>query len=284
MTRRRTMTEADIAGYAGLAGDFAPTHSDFEFARNSSLGGVVVPGVLISAVALGLGSMDAALPATAAMLESSWKYLAPVRPGDSLSCRWRLNRKRDIDDARLGLVGWQVTVENQLGSVVAEGDVVRLVERASYRAPSGEEPSPPERSGRRRRRGGRGRGPDRAESLEVPEAQASANDAVELDAEAVSDSRADPLGPAPRRRRRRGGRQRTGTTGGEPEIGISVGDRDQDAFTPALEASPTPTAQAPDSSAPEPRQPDEIEGRAAGGPPEGVRNLSRVLRRLRGGS
>jgi len=278
------MTDADIAGYAGLAGDFAPTHSDLEFARNSSLGGVVVPGVLISAVALGLGSMDAGLPATAAMLESSWKYLAPVRPGDSLSCRWRLNRKRDIDDARVGLVGWQVTVENQLGIVVAEGDVVRLVERSSYRAPVGEEISPPERPARRRRRGGRGRGPDRAESLEVPEAQATTNDAGDLDAEAVSDSKADPLSPAPRRRRRRGGRQRTGATGGEPEIEASIGYHDQVPSMPALEASPSPSTLAPDSSAPEPGQSAEFEGRDAGGPPEGVRNLSRVLRRLRGGS
>ena len=212
VTRRRTLTGADIAAYAGLAGDFAPLHTDVEFARRSSLGGLVVPGGLVTAIALGLGSMDAALPATAAMMESNWRYLAPVRPGDTIRARWRLNRKRDIENPRLGLAGWQVSVENQNGLVVAVGDVVRLIERAQAEI----EPVPAEaleRAPRRRRRGGRRTG-EREENA-GPEAAADAVAAPEPAESAPAggpelEPGADVPAPPARRRRRRGGRGRGG--------------------------------------------------------------------------
>ncbi|HVB77799.1 MAG TPA: MaoC/PaaZ C-terminal domain-containing protein [Candidatus Nitrosotalea sp.] len=320
VTRRRTLTGADIAAYAGLAGDFAPLHTDVEFARRSSLGGLVVPGGLVTAIALGLGSMDAALPATAAMMESNWRYLAPVRPGDTIRARWRLNRKRDIENPRLGLAGWQVSVENQNGLVVAVGDVVRLIERAQAEI----EPVPAEaleRAPRRRRRGGRRTG-EREENA-GPEAAADAVAAPEPAESAPAggpelEPGADVPAPPARRRRRRGGRGRGGLDAGEAGA-ASASPADQPMPVPEPESAPpaaipaarrrtprrppadaSPAAPlaspaaldipttAPVASLPRPRTRRATAAAETDGAPDDPhrsgRSLGGVLRRLRGGS
>jgi len=131
-----------------VAGDFNPLLVDETYARTTSFGGPVLPGSMIAAVAVGLGSLDAPIPATAGMVGMSWRFLKPVRPGDSIQARWRLNRKRAVENPSLGLVFWQVDVVNQDGHVVATGEVGRLVQRREVAVAAAE----PEKAGRRRRR------------------------------------------------------------------------------------------------------------------------------------
>jgi hypothetical protein len=131
-------------------------------ARSGPFHGLVVPAPLIAAVVAGLGAIDVPIPHTVALVGWNWKFEAPVRPGDSILSRWRLNRKRDVEDARLGLVTWQVEVENQKGELVAMADVVRLVARRqgtelpepaeADEATGGEVAGDQVRGGRRRRR------------------------------------------------------------------------------------------------------------------------------------
>ncbi len=117
----------------------------------------MVPGALLVAIAMGLGSMDVPLARTVALVGTTWRFERPVRPGDTVRCRWRLNRKRAVEEPAWGLCGFAVEMENQRSEVVASGDVVRLLER---RPVVGAEPAPvaapPEgevaRTGRRRRR------------------------------------------------------------------------------------------------------------------------------------
>jgi 3-hydroxybutyryl-CoA dehydratase len=225
-TRRRTITDADLAAYVGLSGDFNPLYADVEHARRGPYGGIVVPAPLVAAVVAGLGAMDAPVPHTVAMVGWSWKFRAPVRPGDSIRSRWRLNRKRDVEDARWGLVTWQVEVENQNGDLVALGEVVRLVARRD----AGEAPEEPDagegaRSGRRRRRrrgGGNGGQTPEAVASRLAAESAAAPDAVEvspivqpeaaeLAGTASAAAPAEP-GPPPARRRRR--RRGNGNSGG----------------------------------------------------------------------
>ncbi|MDQ6771681.1 MAG: MaoC family dehydratase, partial [Candidatus Dormibacteraeota bacterium] len=129
LTRRRTILESDVAGYLGLAGDYNPLYADAMSADAGPYRGLVAPAVLISAVAMGLGSMDVPQPRTTALVGLTWRFRHPVRPGDTLRTRWRLNRKRDSSHQRWGLATWQVEVENQHAVIVAVGEVQRLVER-----------------------------------------------------------------------------------------------------------------------------------------------------------
>ena len=114
-TRRRTLSEADLAAFSGVAGDFNPLHVDRAHAAGSHFGGIVAHAGLVASAAIGLGSMDAPLPATVGLLEMSWRFLQPVRAGDSIRSRWRLARKRPLEGRAWGVAVWQVEVENQIG-------------------------------------------------------------------------------------------------------------------------------------------------------------------------
>src|SRR5215472_440104 len=149
-TRRRTITAADMAAFVGLSGDFNPLYTDAEHARAGHFGEPVVPGALVAAVTAGLGAIDVPVPATVGLVGMTWRFLRPVRPGDTIRSVWRLNRKRPVENPRWGLAVWQVEVENQRGELVAVADVTRLISRR-------EQPADAVRQGkssrRRRRRG-----------------------------------------------------------------------------------------------------------------------------------
>jgi len=148
-TRRRTITEADLSAFSGVSGDFNPLHVDHEYARAGHFGGPVVHACFVAAAAMGLGSMDVPIPATVGLIGMSWKFSQPLRAGDTIHTRWRLARKREVADRRWGLGVWEISVIDQRGDVVAEGELTRLVARRD--APV---ETPSRRPPRRRRRGG----------------------------------------------------------------------------------------------------------------------------------
>jgi acyl dehydratase len=148
-TRRRTITAADVAAFVGLSGDYNPLYVDVEHARGAHFGEPVVPGALVAAVTTGLGAMDVPLPATVGMVGMTWKFIRPVRHGDTLFSRWRLNRKRPVGNPRWGLAVWQIEVENQRGELVATAEMTRLIARRDQPVEARQG-----KAGRRRRRRG----------------------------------------------------------------------------------------------------------------------------------
>jgi 3-hydroxybutyryl-CoA dehydratase len=245
-TRRRTITAADLAAFAALSGDMNPLLIDQPFARASHFGDLVAPGALIAAVAVGLGSVDAPLPATVGMVGMSWKFLRPVKVGDTIQTRWRLFRKRSVENPAWGLAFWHVEVVGQDGQAAAEGEVSRLVARAGQAGPAttaGGAEAPARR--RRRRRGGSAdRVSEVVESAPLP-------DPAPADA------------PPPSRRRRRG-RGGAGSRNGVPRPDSSPASAAEPAPTPAPVPVPAPTSSFTAPAAP----------RRSG--------LGGVLRRLRG--
>jgi acyl dehydratase len=181
-TRRRTVTEADVTAFVALAGDYNPLYADVEHAKSTLFGRPVAPGAFVAALTTGLGSMDVPIPATVGLVGMSWKFLIPVLPGDTLGSRWRLTRKRNVENPRWGLAVWQVDVENQRGEVVASGEVARLVAKREQ---------PAERSSRSRRRRRKG----------APAGQSAAD--VVLAEPVPEPAPADLPPPSARRRRRR---------------------------------------------------------------------------------
>ena len=223
------MTEADVAAFVGLAGDYNPLYTDLEHARSGPYGGPVAPGALVAALTTGLGSMDVPIPATIGLVGMSWKFLLPVQPGDTVGSRWRLSRKRNVENPRWGLAVWQVEVENQRGEVVATGEVARLIAKREL---------PAERTGRSRRRRSKG----------APAGQGAADVVM---AEPVPEpAPADVPPAAARRRRRRGGAEQ-----GEHGEGTPPVPSEQPAVTAPVDApAPDQAAGAPAESTPSRRR------------------------------
>jgi hypothetical protein len=211
----------------------------------------------VGAVAIGLGSVDVPMPATVALVGMTWKFTKPVHVGDSVAARWRLNRKRDVENPQWGLVTWQVEVVGGDGEVKALGEVSRLVARREAMAVDGDVDQPAAKRRRRRRSSSTGSAP--APAPDTPEP-------------APADT------PPPSRRRRRG---RRGGGGGNGHANGGDG-----GAPPAEMAAHDPAPAAPDSGIPAERHlapaatAEQVQTPAGGGEDSGP-GIGGVLKRIR---
>src|SRR5579859_5663570 len=244
-TRRRTISDADVALFAGVAGDFSPLTIEANHGTRAA------PPALVVAMAVGLGSMDMPVPSVEEWEWLNWKFPRPIHAGDTIFARWTLTQKRPpLGGGRSAIVDWRVDVHTVDGTLCAEGEGGAKVRRASegrtraqLASPGAEAPAPAAPAGtprrRRRRRGSNGSTPPEAPAVAAPPAPVAKPERV--------------AGPSRRRRRRR-----------PPGQGKREGHEPRAAHVPEP-AGPPPVA------APSP---------AAPARPKGA--LGNVIRRLRG--
>lgn len=194
-TRRRTISDADVALFAGVAGDFSPLTIE------ANHGNRVAPPALVVAMAVGLGSMDMPVPSVDEWEWLNWKFPRPIHAGDTIFARWTLTQKRPpVGGATSAVAVWRVDVHTVDGSLCAEGEVGAKVRRdpagrprAHASAPDVEAIPPPVAAGaprrRRRRRGSNGSTLTEPSAVAAPPAAAAKPER--------------PAGPSRRRRRRR---------------------------------------------------------------------------------
>lgn len=121
----RTVTEADIAAFAAVSGDINPVHLSEQFGKGGMFEGRIAHGMLsasfISAV------IANKLPGPGAIyLGQSLKFMAPVRPGDTVNTRLTV---RDLNDEKCRAVIDTVCMVD--GEVVIEGEaMVKVPSRA----------------------------------------------------------------------------------------------------------------------------------------------------------
>jgi len=115
----KTITEADVALYAGLVGDFNPLHIDAEYARQSMFKERIAHGMLVSGLISAVMGMQLPGPNTL-YLGQELKFTAPVKLGDTVTATATVTEKRD--DKRI--IKLQTTVSNQRGEVVIDGSAV----------------------------------------------------------------------------------------------------------------------------------------------------------------
>jgi acyl dehydratase len=129
-TPRRTVIEADISTFAGLTADFNPVHMDEVFAAQTDFKGRIAHGPMIVGMAFGLGSRADLMDGTVlALLEIGWKFVKPVRPGDTISAVFTVLEKRETRAPDRGVVTLQIDVLNQHGAVAQIGTAKALVRR-----------------------------------------------------------------------------------------------------------------------------------------------------------
>jgi acyl dehydratase len=80
----RVLSEGDIARFTEISGDRNPVHYDEEVAARTRFGGIVVQGGVTSAVLNAVVAEELPGPGTV-FLETHWRFLAPCRPGDTIT-------------------------------------------------------------------------------------------------------------------------------------------------------------------------------------------------------
>jgi len=124
----RTLTEADIVGFAGLSGDFNPIHVDHEFAKSTPFRRPIAHGLLGIALGSGLGLHSPPMRTLAFMTIKEWHFREPIFIGDTIRMRTKVLEKESRSRGRRGIITWQRQIVNQEGRVVQEGITVTMVE------------------------------------------------------------------------------------------------------------------------------------------------------------
>lgn len=135
----RTITETDIVNYAGLSGDFNAVHTDHEYARSTPFRKPIAHGLLVQAIASGLGILAPPMRTLALLEIKEWRYVEPVFIGDTIYVRTRVVAKEPRSRGRRGIITWRREVINQKDKVVQEGVTLTLVDgRDSLKTSEGE--------------------------------------------------------------------------------------------------------------------------------------------------
>jgi 3-hydroxybutyryl-CoA dehydratase len=118
----RTLTDAHFLFFAGMTGDAHPLHYDDEYAKATRYGRRLAHGLLLTSMtAVGASTLAPIIEASIiAFVEQSTRFRRPVFVGDTLKPRHEvagLERKRSA-----GLLTLRVTLENQRGETVLEGE------------------------------------------------------------------------------------------------------------------------------------------------------------------
>ncbi|WP_033295661.1 MaoC/PaaZ C-terminal domain-containing protein [Amycolatopsis jejuensis] len=110
-SRGRTVTQADVVGFAGLSGDFHPLHLDVEHAKKARFGEPIAHGMLTLAIASGLIELSPeAVQAFGGM--DKVRFLQPVFFGDTIHVRSEVASLEQMDDS-CGKAVLAITVLNQ---------------------------------------------------------------------------------------------------------------------------------------------------------------------------
>ncbi len=124
---RRTVTEADVALFAGVSGDFNPLHVDHQAAAESPFGRPVAHGLLGMAIATGLTSQAPRVDTLAFLAILEWTFLAPIGFGDTIQAVSTVESLSPQANGRRGVVTWRRKIFNQDGRLVQEGRTQTLV-------------------------------------------------------------------------------------------------------------------------------------------------------------
>ena len=115
---KRTVTAADIDGFAAVSGDHNPIHVDDAFAATTPFGGRIAHGMLAAAFISATVGNELPGPGTV-YITQSLKFRRPVKPGDEVATRVEITA---IDERR----GWVTlkTACSVAGKTVVDGEAV----------------------------------------------------------------------------------------------------------------------------------------------------------------
>jgi 3-hydroxybutyryl-CoA dehydratase len=137
-SRGRTITEADVASFSALTGDWHPQHSDAEWAAESRFGERIAHGMLVLSYSIGLLGFDPDRVVALRGLDSV-TFKRPVKIGETIKVEADVDERRPLDDEHeLITLRWRVLGE---GGRLAVRARVQIVHRSISEASNGSHPS-----------------------------------------------------------------------------------------------------------------------------------------------
>jgi len=134
----RTITDADLAAFAGLTGDYSELHTSDVYAKNSEFGRRVAHGMLGLAYAHGLmwaRTGELRETAIAFLGIGEWKFLQPIFIGDTIFVNYRIAELRDSKSRPTQAIAtFDVEVVDQTDRVVQRGRKALLVSKVPLAA------------------------------------------------------------------------------------------------------------------------------------------------------
>ena len=136
----RRVTAADLEAFAGVSGDRHPLHADPGFAAEAGFERPLLHGPFGIAAFLGwFHDLGLAREALVAMLDSDWRYLAPIAVGDEIRFEMLITRCRRSSAGDKGVIGRRVQIRTGSGVLAQEGRTALLVRaRGGERRPEQE--------------------------------------------------------------------------------------------------------------------------------------------------
>src|SRR4029079_16827955 len=134
----RTITDADLVGFAGLTGDFSELHTSDVYAKSSQFGRRGAHGLL------GLAYAHAPVwPRTGELREtaiaflgiSDWRFVGPIFIGDTIFVNYRIAELRDSKSKPAQAIAtFDVEIVNQNDQVVQRGRKALLLSKVPLTA------------------------------------------------------------------------------------------------------------------------------------------------------
>ncbi len=129
----RTITDADLVGFAGLTGDFSELHTSDVYAAKSQFGRKVAHGMLGLAYAHGLmwpRTGEFRDIAIAFLGISDWRFAGPIFVGDTIFVEYTLAELRDSKSKPTQAIAtFDVELVNQDKAVLQRGRKALLVSK-----------------------------------------------------------------------------------------------------------------------------------------------------------
>lgn len=139
-TRGRTVTEADVVGFAALTGDWHAQHTDAVWAADSAFGERIAHGMLVISLAVGLVPFDPDRVVALRRL-SDVVFKRPVKFGDTVTVSGRVAEVASVNP-QAGLVTFTWSIHNQDAQLVCRARVEVLWRSDAAPEPAAAEGAP----------------------------------------------------------------------------------------------------------------------------------------------
>lgn len=128
----RLITEADHLQFCKLVGYEVPLFLDEEYAKTTSYGGRICPSHLIMSFSTAMTGMLFADTVLGLLAAERGRFLAPVRPGDTIRTEVEVIEKKPTSHPERGVVTFRDHVFIQRDELVFQMDKIALIRRRGH--------------------------------------------------------------------------------------------------------------------------------------------------------